>query len=527
VRPLTEPPSSPQAILSGSNIRVNQDATGGDQNETVIDVNPLDPLNLVAGANDYRTGAVKGGFSSSLDGGATWVDGVLPESTYWFQGDPIVSFCADGSVVYYLLSFNGAPAPHGHFLYRSTDGGRTWPEKRTALNRPGTWPYADKPWMACDRTPSIYANRVYASWTEMLFDAAIFLQWSADFGATWSGPMRISEAGDETGSVIAIGPEGEVYVSWSSQGRSRIAFDRSTDGGATFGPDILVALDDPIDWDPVFKRNSYPTMDVDRTSGPNRGNIYIAWADDRYGEPDVLLSRSTDGGDTWSEPLRVNDDALGNGADQWFPWLVVDPEGRVIVTFHDRRRNPGDRPYEFWGAVSRDGGQTFDTNFLVSDVASNGSLNGFIGDYSGITATSGYLYPLWCDLRAGTGESDIYTDRFPNMFAYDEVRNLRFTDPDSITFDTQDARFGVNILYDLVWGYLSELREDGGFAHALCLIDELDDPPAVDSRVPPASDGYYYLVRSSGPGGVGTYGDGTPANPNVRDPLDESLVTCP
>ena len=117
------------------------------------------------------------------------------------------------------------------------------------------------------------------------------------------------------------------------------------------------------------------------------------------------MIRLTNGGNSWSPPIRVNDDTVGNGRDQWFPWLSVDPEGRVVVTFFDRRRDPANRVYEIWGAISRDGGQTFDTNFLVADTPSNGNLNDFIGDYSGLATTADVLYPLWTDLRAALAKS--------------------------------------------------------------------------------------------------------------------------
>jgi hypothetical protein len=522
-----DPPSGVGGARSGANVRVNQDASGYDQNETVISVSPVDPLSLVGGANDYRTGSVRCGYYASADGGRTWTDGVLSEPTYPLQGDPSVAHCADGSAVYVCLSFVGAYQPHGIFFYRSTDGGRTWSAPRTVLNRPFGYPFADKEWVQCDRTPaSPYANRIYVTWTDIgLGGSPILLRSSANQGATWSGNVRVSDGAGAQGSVVAVGPDGAVNVAWNDG--ARLGFDRSTDGGQSFGADGIPATVVPISPDPVFRRNSYPTMDVDRSSGPYAGTIYIAWSDGRNGDPDILLVRSADGGGTWSAPVRVNDDLPGNGADQFFPWLAVDPNGRVAVTFFDRRRAAGGRPYEIWGAVSRDGGRTFDSNFLVSEVASDGSLNDFVGDYSGLAATADRLVPLWTDLRPGTGESDLYTDPFPNTFRYDEVDALVWIDADRMDFESQDARFGADLDYDVVSGFLSDLRADGGFARAACAAGGWDAPPYVDGRVPPAGDGHWFLVRATGPSGVGTYGDGSPARPNVRDPLDETVPACP
>jgi hypothetical protein len=72
--------------------------------------------------------------------------------------------------------------------------------------------------------------------------------------------------------------------------------------------------------------NSFPSIDVDRTEGPRRGWIYVAWADQRTtapgsGTPDILLIKSTDNGATWSSPVRVNNVTTN---DQWFPFKHFD-----------------------------------------------------------------------------------------------------------------------------------------------------------------------------------------------------------
>ncbi len=522
-----EPPTRPIGTDDGSNIRVNQDASGQDQNETVISINPQNPRNLIGGANDYRTGNVKCGYYASLDGGLTWTDGVLPESTYPFQGDPVTAFCNDGSAIFVCLSFSAAFQPHRLVSYRSTDGGQSWSAANTIVNRTNGFPFADRPWAECDRTSSAFANRAYVTWSEIGLGTRIVLRFSTDGGQTWSTNRNVSDGQSTQGSHIAIGPNGEVYVAWSDSGR--IGFDRSTNGGASFGVDVFPSTVDSISADPVFRRNSHPAIAADRTSGATSGNIYIAWADDRNGDPDILFVRSTDGGNTWSAPIVINDDLPGTGADQWFPSLFVDPLGRVIVTFYDRRKNPGGRPYEIWGAISRDGGLEFDTNFVLTEELSDGSLNGFIGDYSDVTASEDRLYALWTDLRAGTGETDAYTDNYPNTFVFDEVRGLRFTDRDTLEFDPQDARFGVDVDYDVTSGNVLDLLADRDYSQASCLAAAWGSPPFVDARVPAVGDGYYYLIRANGADGVGTYGYGAPQQrQDVRGPLDEAgSGTCP
>src|SRR5262249_57524851 len=81
-----------------------------------------------------------------------------------------------------------------------------------------------------------------------------------------------------------------------------------------------------------------PVTGVDISRGRDRRSVYVCWIDTRHGDPDVFLAALRDGGATWAEPVRVNDDPPGNGKEQLFAWLAVDPrDGSVNVVFYDRR----------------------------------------------------------------------------------------------------------------------------------------------------------------------------------------------
>jgi hypothetical protein len=447
--------------------------------------------------------------------------------------DPAVAFCGDGAAYYlglaYRASLHTNPGPHQLSMYRLAPGATDWTGPVPVATSAAT-PILDKPWLACDTTGGALDGRLYVTWTDAIVgvQTPIVGRFSSDGGQAWSGTVSISDNLLAQGSSIAIGSDGAVNVAWQEGSPDRIGFDRSTDGGVTFGadsyPDSIVTVSDPYMW-----VSNFPYLAADVTGGPHDGNLYIAWNDLRNGDSDILFTRSIDDGESWSAAIRVNDDALGNGAGQFFPMIVVDPKGRIIVTFYDRRRFIGGSLQEIWGAISRDGGLSFDTNFLISDAPSDATIGGWVGDYSAATASAEFLYPFWTDMRYGAEyDSDVFTDRYPNRFDYDEVRNVRWTGRSEMAFDLQDDRFGVNLDYDIVSGALSELRADGGFDRALCAAPGWLDSPYVDSSVPPAGDGSYYLVRVTGPAGVGTYGDGAPpARPNLRDPLDETLMVCP
>ncbi|MEW5807232.1 MAG: sialidase family protein [Acidobacteriota bacterium] len=525
-----EIPAPPAALseraLEGTNVRVNV-VTTGRQNETSIDYNPVDHLNLVGGANDYRNGEVDAGYYYSKDGGATWGDGTIVETTFEAQGDPAVAFCANGYVYYSFISFNRSSDDNGLFVARSTDGGATWPLVKDIVMNFGSFvPFEDKEYIACDTTNSSYKNYVYVSWTRFnIWKSTIMLSRSTDGGKSYSQPMTISDAGGVQGSVPAVGSNGEVYVIWEGS-PATFYLDISTNGGKSFGTDKKVVDIVDISDSPCYRRNSFPAFDVDISSSAYRGSLYVAWSDNRNGDPDIYFTYSRDKGTTWATPKRINTDPVGNDRDQFFPWLSVDNKGRVNVIWYDARRDPGNRWLEVWGAVSRDGGQSFDTNFLISDVSFDPCLDTFLGDYNGVVATpNDRIFPLWSDLRSG--EEDVYTNDTRN-FDLDEVKNLAVQgkNPTELSWESQDPKFGAETNYDVISGLLGELSVDRNFSRSICLSNDVPDTPFNDTRADPQEgDGFYYLVRSQKGSSYGSFGDGT-GHPNARDDLDES-APCP
>jgi hypothetical protein len=400
------------AVLAAQyqNVRVSS-PTANQPEEVSIAINPTNPQNLVAGANlryAYR----------STNGGLTWIESQLT-STYGVYGDPCVTFDALGNAYYGHLS---NPPSGGYWIDRivvqkSTDGGTTWNTGAgIGYNPPRR--NQDKEWLIADMTNSSYRNNIYAAWTE--FDAygsaspndssRILFSRSTDGGLTWSTPVRVSDRGgncidsDSTveGAVPAVGPNGEVYLSWS--GPLGIMFDKSTDGGVTFGADRFVTHQ-PGGWDfdvpGIYRCNGMPVTVCDVSTSPYRGTIYINWSDQRNGlnNTDVFLIKSTDGGNTWSNVKRVNDDLTTTH--QFFSWMTLDPTtGFVYIVFYDRR-NYTTTQTDVYVARSTDGGETFQ-NFRVSQSAFSPQASIFFGDYTGIAALNRTIYPIWMRMDGTT-----------------------------------------------------------------------------------------------------------------------------
>ena len=153
----------------------------------------------------------------------------------------------------------------------------------------------------------------------------------------------------------------------------KIYFDRSTDGGVTWLKKDVEVADQPGGWHPNVpgfgKATGAPVSGCDISYGEHHGTIYVNWSDQRNGEndTDIWLAKSTDKGDSWSEPIRVNDDeVVMMGRHQCYNWMAVDPiTGHIYVVFYDRR-NHSDLKTDVYLAISIDGGASF-TNEIISE----------------------------------------------------------------------------------------------------------------------------------------------------------------
>lgn len=413
------------------NIKINNDTTTEVQNEEQIVMNPNDTTNLVAVWRDFRVGYRQVAYAYSFDGGLTWGQDLFVEPEYIWDSDPGITVDTAGNFYAVILSFNSTSEPNGLFVYKSTDGGVTWSDPVTVINGvPGV--FEDKELIACDRSGGPYTDNLYVAWARF-YSTQILMCRSTDEGNSFVGPVTISDMNGVQWPVPCVGPNSEVYVAWVQYSPGAIRFDCSTDGGETFGTDITIQnvsfVSGYIYGDiMVF---SFPAIDVDITGGPYNGNIYVAYMDYASGntDTDIYFTCSTDGGNSWSQKIRINDDPLNNGCDQFHPWLFVAPDGNIIVVFLDRRLDSGNLLMDLYMTTSTDGGNSWSSNERITTVSSdptagsvfstsNQPLNkfpikinhpviltgraGLIGEYIGVTASSiNDIHPIWTDTRFG------------------------------------------------------------------------------------------------------------------------------
>ncbi len=454
----------------------------GPGNEVSIAVNPTNPLNAAGGAKDYTVSYISDvagcgqynvwmGTYWTHDGGLTWGNDLMPgfpgdprESPLSGNGcntDPVLAFDDDGTLWYHSLNYRGAredattlPSPlGGHDLYsgsqvyfaRSDDGGATYPADQITFASGGDNDqiFNDKNWFALQ--PG--GDHMIATWS--LFAPAgdaIFYTESQDDGQTWSAPVAMPPGTASSGVSVQFSmpqylPGGDrVAVIWADftqsgvrggQGLSDTATLAYTEGTVTPAGTVFAPAQNAFSMSPLksganrdgtgpstFRMSTYPVLAVDTSGGEYDGRRYVVWADQSGPlDSDVqVLMRWSDDGQTWSDPVTVNDVEAG---DQFMPWIDVDPDGGVHVTWYDRRNDPDNRLLDVYYAYSDAGGDSFYPNLRVTETNFDGDLahhqNGgpFIGDYIGVDATRHSAHIIWADTRH-TGEpgrlagSDVY-----------------------------------------------------------------------------------------------------------------------
>ena len=320
----------------------------------------------------WSTGAAQGlGAAYTFDGGSTWTQVIIPftrcsgaqpgsAGDYERASDPWVSFSPDGTAHYMALVANFSNNSNGMVVATSGDGGVTWsdpvPIKASPAKDPVfVSPFHDKNTLTAD---PFDPNLVYATWTLFrLGSTTLIFSRSTDGGQTWHtrpvDNIEVVAPADlvvfRQGAQIVVLPDGTLVNAFfrvlfnerTLEVRLDQAIFRSEDQGRhwekmdTTVSELFpaVAFDTELGI-PVRDAQELPDIAVDRTSG----NLYIVWQDTRFndGLVGVVLSKSEDGGSTWSDPVPVN---LIPDVQAFLPVVAVAADGTVGVLYYDFRND--------------------------------------------------------------------------------------------------------------------------------------------------------------------------------------------
>lgn len=403
------------------NYCISDTSDGHNQGEVDICASPVEEGRLVAVWHDFDWFSdydyyINFDYALTTDNGDTWERNTLYHPAYpdtYYLGDPTITADNAGNFYIAALGFDEYFMEEISVLvFASRDSGRTFAELCTlAIDDPSVY-FHDKEWIAADWNGAFPGN-VYVVWQR--FDAEwntdIIFSRSTDYGHTFSAPAIIASTSGYLSpgiSYCAVGPDGELYVSWALWDPSsdyptpnQIQCIRSDDGGETFSEpfDVVSASIIADSLGRYDRANGFPIISVDGTSDERRGWVYITYAswEDSARRADVFCVHSTDGGASWSDPVLVNDVTDG---DQFMPWVDIDEFGNVNIIFYDTRDNLSTGWCDVYFAQSTDGGEIFSANSRVSSESFDPYAQ-FMGDYINIDYSAGKLFPIWTDTRLG------------------------------------------------------------------------------------------------------------------------------
>jgi hypothetical protein len=404
----------------GTSFQVNVSASGqnivGDAaNEPSICMDPNNPNRFAIGWRQFdntNSNFRQSGVAYTTNGGLSWTyPGNLDPGV--FRSDPVLASDVNGT--FYYLGISNANT-FNEDLFRSTNGGATW-------QRIGDAQGGDKEWMAIDTTSGPGRGNIYQAWQVINSfgnNVNFMFTRSTNGGLNWMTPIGIPHAAHF--GTLDIGPNGEVYVlGWD--GSSQFWLSRSTNASnrsVTPSFDLTV----PVDLGGALLSGGINSAGllgqawvvVDRTTNnQTRGNVYaLCPTGGSSNTCDVMFARSTNGGASWSAPVRIND--LGPNSYHWFGAPSVAPNGRIDVCWYDTRSNPNNQFSELYYSYSLDGGVTWAPNRAVSlpfDTSLGYPQQNKIGDYIGVIA----LNDATCVAYSATfnGEEDIYFLRMPDL----------------------------------------------------------------------------------------------------------------
>lgn len=435
-----------------SDFRISCESTTP-RSECDIRLNYGDANKIIAASNDIGNPTQAQFYS--IDGGANWIcAGLPPAPGDTFQSDPAVDWTSDGTAWASAICIR-ITSPTTNITrvrtFQSTDSGANWTLDSTPS---GSQTGADREIMWVDHSStSKYQDQIYLTWHNGVPVFFARRTKGADGTWTWQAPVQVS--GSETtgmgiGGDIKTNSLGDVFVFWQdADGSGNIVVAKSTDGGANFGPPVIIAT--------TFANNRKLSIPADPFLLDSSGNaisrgarvyvsagayrtetedlVYAVWSDlsgasgctsgqgpgtnvSSTCKTRVWFSRSTDGGATWSAPVMLYNQASLN--DQFHSRLCVDEStGNLVVTYRDTVNDAGRLKTDVWMQTSSNHGQNWTApekvTSAMSDETTAGSDANKYADYDGLHGFNGTFFPVWTDRRSG-GREEIWTSPVKPLF---------------------------------------------------------------------------------------------------------------
>jgi len=491
-------------FMTQVNVNENGENIIGDAaNEPSIAIDPTNPNRMVIGwrqFDDVNSDFRQAGYGYTSDGGLTWTfPGVINPGV--FRSDPVLGSDPDGTFYYNSLTLDDVGNYHCN-VYKNVNGEFIWDEGTYAQG-------GDKQWMVIDKTGGIGDGNNYSFWTSYysICIPGAFTR-SVDKGNSYEDCVPVS--GNPYWGTLAVGPEGELYTV-----------------GKDYNEDIVVTksttamnAEQPVTWDFTSQVSldgiiagytevnpagllGQAYIDVDRSYGPGRGNVYVLAAVQRnsISDPgDIMFAKSTDGGQTWGPPICINDDLEGYNY-QWFGTMSVAPNGRIDAVWLDTRESPSvTLMSELYYSYSLDQGETWSVNEKLSDPFN--SLIGWpnqqkMGDYYHMVSDNAGAHLAWANTL--NGGQDVYYGHI--MPQFDDIKNVEGKNMLSLNSYPNPSHGKTTIRYNLLSNCNVRLAISDVYGkEIMTLVNEEQGAGAhsLDFALDKLPEGYYFCCLQAG-----------------------------
>ena len=413
-----------ESLTVGTDLRISE-ATTNPRSESAISINPLN-VNKIIGSSNNIGGNGRQAMYYSSNGGLTWATSFLPLTNRdQFHSDPTIDWTSDGTAWSATLGIRGFTLQARAF--KSTDGGATWTVDATYS---GSQKNVDKEMLWIDHSAtSPFRDYIYSCWHN---GNPQYVNRRTGIAGAWGTPIQISgteSTGTSIGCDVRTNANGDAFVFWPTTGNRRIIMAKSTNGGASWAtPKVVYTTFDSYDIGvPSFNSRRiliYTSGGAYRTATKN--NVYVTFTDlsgatgctTAANEPGsnaasacktrIWFARSTDGGTTWSAPVKINDQASNN--DQFNQWLAVDEAtGAIGVMYYDTVADATRKKSKVYFQLSVDDGVTWSPAAVASSQFTDETISGAdsgnqYGDYNGLAGVAGTFFPSWTDRRNAAKE---------------------------------------------------------------------------------------------------------------------------
>lgn len=485
------------------------------QTEVFITISPINENILFSSCNtlSFIPFFVSEGIYTSTDGGSNWSgsDSCSGNPIDFHGGDPGIAIDKDQRFIITRLGRSPFLGLYSHFSY---DNGQTW-TTQTAISNDDL----ERASVSTDtKNNSSYYGRTYASWVKFAPPYPVMFSFVGSGSESWSSPQQINNPPNRSaGGDNAIGPDGTIHTCWAGVTNTSpfkeiyVGTAYSENGGdswsVTENAFEVNGITGLLPYKGNIRVNGLPGIDVDKTDGERRGWVYVVTGQKDLlpagTDPDIILNVSTDGGLTWSNGIRVNQDPFNNGKTQYFPSVHVDRYGGVNIIFYDDRNTTSDSTGVFL-ARSLDGGQTWkewpisDHNFKPEAIGGLGQ--GYQGDNIDLTSTSEKLIPVWMD--NSTGNYQIWTTQI-------NFSEINFIDIEVSSSEILNQNFpnpftdGTTIRYEVFENSHVSLTISNNFGYTIkTIINEMKKPGKYSITISANDLGlnsgtYYYSINYS------------------------------